>query len=78
MALSLFALVFLVLAGSFAFFHIKYARAIGKHLQMLKAAGEPVTLEEITREYKSIKARGEWSAGVFERSQLNDECGVAG
>ena len=55
-AWSLFALVFLVLVGSFAFFHIRYARGIGKHLQELKAANEPVTLEEITREYRSLKA----------------------
>ena len=55
-AALLIALAFLVLIGAFAVYHIKTGRAIERHLQGLRAAGEPVTLEEITREYKSLKA----------------------
>src|SRR5687767_5683218 len=78
MALSLFALVFLLLAGSFAFFHIKYSRGIGKHLQMLKAAGEPVTLEDITREYKSLKAEENGAAAYSNAFNLMTNVALLG
>ena len=55
-AFSLLVFAFFVGVGSLTFFRFNAARAVQNHVEELKTAGEAVTLEEVTEEYRSLKA----------------------